>query len=135
MRSLLNLLMEGFIMICKDCGSNKIKVIDNVSTPSGDVYRKRKCPDCKREFYTIEKETDLDGFTRNKWNAYHRKSDKRRSKNTTNIGNIDFGLKLKPKNDFVQDIKDIIKNSNGCSYETAHEIACERIDRKMWDTL
>lgn len=44
-------------MICPDCGSKNVGVIDNSGNPeTNEIYRKRRCKDCRYIFYTIESE-------------------------------------------------------------------------------
>lgn len=46
-------------MICPDCGSKNVGVIDNAFNPeTNEAYRLRKCKDCLYRFYTIEFEVE-----------------------------------------------------------------------------
>lgn len=46
-------------MICPDCGSTNVGVIDNSFNPeTNEAYRLRKCKDCLYRFYTIEFEVE-----------------------------------------------------------------------------
>lgn len=44
-------------MKCPKCGG-EIKLLESINTPSNEIYRKRKCKDCKKIFYTIEFEVE-----------------------------------------------------------------------------
>lgn len=60
-------------MRCPECKS-KTKVLDNVNTPEGEVYRKRKCDACNNIFFTIEFETDETESFKKEWNRFNRAS-------------------------------------------------------------
>ena len=44
-------------MKCPKCGG-EVKLLESINTPSNEIYRKRKCKDCKKIFYTIEFEVE-----------------------------------------------------------------------------
>ena len=58
-------------MVCPKC-SGKVRVIDNVRVDN-DIYRKRRCVDCNRVFFTAEFEVEYDGVFKYEWNSNYRK--------------------------------------------------------------
>ena len=61
-------------MVCPKC-SGKVRIIDNVNVDN-DVYRKRRCVDCKHVFFTTEFEIEYEGVFRDEWNANYRMNDR-----------------------------------------------------------
>ena len=57
-------------MVCPKC-SGKVGVIDNVNVVN-DIYRKRRCVDCKHVFFTAEFVVDYEGTFKDEWNSNHR---------------------------------------------------------------
>lgn len=41
-------------MNCPKCGSENIRVVDTINGLQNDIYRRRKCSDCKSTFRTVE---------------------------------------------------------------------------------
>ena len=41
-------------MVCPECKSANISVVDTMPGNYNEVYRRRKCKDCKRLIYTVE---------------------------------------------------------------------------------
>ena len=39
-------------MKCSTCGGNTY-ITDTIVTPNNEIYRQKKCKDCKKIFYTI----------------------------------------------------------------------------------
>ncbi len=61
-------------MNCPTC-QKKTKVIDNVHTPEGETYRRRRCDACAKDFYTVEFEVEADKTLRDIWRKYRRDND------------------------------------------------------------
>lgn len=61
-------------MVCPKC-SGKVKVIDNVNV-ANDIYRKRRCVNCKHVFFTAEFEAEYEGMFKDEWNSNHRKQNR-----------------------------------------------------------
>lgn len=59
-------------MVCPKC-SGKVVVVDNVHV-ANDIYRKRRCVDCKDIFFTAEFEVDYEGTFKDEWNSNYRKN-------------------------------------------------------------
>ena len=41
-------------MVCPNCSSDSIYVMDTMTGSDGKIYRRRKCLDCKGNFRTVE---------------------------------------------------------------------------------
>lgn len=63
-------------MKCPKC-EGKARNIDTVQTKDGETYRRRKCLDCGRIFYTCEYVVTLDAEFMEKWRASHRMNPRR----------------------------------------------------------
>ena len=55
-------------MKCQKCGS-KLKVLDTVYPDENKTYRRRRCPDCDRIFYTCEYMVTIDKEFMDEWYA------------------------------------------------------------------
>lgn len=62
-------------MVCPECKSVNITVMDTMPGDYNEVYRRRKCQDCKRLIYTVEFEFKDDSLFRA---LYSKASSKRR---------------------------------------------------------
>ena len=58
-------------MICTKCGG-KIRVVDTYHSNNNEIYRRRKCDDCGRGFYTVEFEVDDDERLKQELRSTHR---------------------------------------------------------------
>lgn len=67
-------------MKCPCCDLEVVRVVDNVNTPDGDVYRKRKCKNCDAIFYTKESIIEYNNKHRFIWNTWNRSAIRRREK-------------------------------------------------------
>lgn len=60
-------------MICPDCGSVNITVVDTAPGDHNVVYRRRRCSDCKRLIFTVEFEVNDNRFFREEYSKAWKK--------------------------------------------------------------
>lgn len=58
-------------MKCSTCGGNTY-ITDTIVTPNNEIYRQKKCKDCKKIFYTIEFEVEENKKFMDEWEVYKR---------------------------------------------------------------
>lgn len=69
-------------MTCPNC-QHKTEVKDVVTDiDRNEIYRKRRCPNCGRAFYTIEFEIVFDEDVHEIWQKYHRVNNKEKKDDT-----------------------------------------------------
>lgn len=60
-------------MNCPKCKSTRLGVMDSVhNRDANETYRKRKCTECGKIFYTVEFEAAYDELFAKDWNSNHR---------------------------------------------------------------
>lgn len=60
-------------MTCPKCQSTRLGVMDSVNNnDANETYRKRKCLECGKIFYTAEFEVEYGEMFANDWNKHHR---------------------------------------------------------------
>lgn len=58
-------------MKCPKCGGD-VRIVDIVRAADNELWRKKKCEDCKRIFYTIEFEVEENQQFKEEWEVYIR---------------------------------------------------------------
>ena len=61
------------MLMCPECGCEKHKVVDAAhNTNTNEYYRKCRCADCGKQFFTVEFEVEYDEHMKNTWNKHYR---------------------------------------------------------------